>query len=240
MPTECRRTGDRIPDPNRCDGFIVCSTGGRKEKMVCPKAPANSPLSRGHDRLRFNSQLMVCDWPGNVVCESDRKPTTTKKPVTIGTPKTKIDIPKKQKVCFESKGDKPGSFKVRSGESITQLKISHQRGRVTCDTTTDDTNSRFGCSKHFLGYVGIVVADKNRKIVFPRKKELNKWGFYKLKAPSGQFYTGNDKRVIINFDTPFKVGQQTELFLWYGEDFLNVEEAGNNGRVCTRVEVNYQ
>ena len=229
--------------------------------MLCPKAPANSPLSRGHDRLRFNPKYSVCDWPGNVDCDSNRKLITTKKtvtarpaPITVrpdltvtvrpSSGPTPVEIPRKQKVCFESKGDKPGTIRVLPGKFITQLKISHQRGRVTCDTLTKNTKSRFGCSKHFSGYIGIVVADSNRKLVFPpmEVQQLNKWGFYKWQKPNGDgVYDGMDKKLILDFETPYKVSQQTdELYLWYGEDFLNVEEAGNRGRVCTRVEITYQ
>lgn len=221
--------------------------------MLCPRAPRNSPLSRGHDRLRFNAKYSVCDWPGNVKCGYNHK-TTTKKPVTVRpSPVTEIqpsptpvEIPLKQKVCFESKSDKPGTIRVHPGKSISRLKITHQRGRITCDTLTRDTKSRFGCSTHFRDYIGIVIADSNRKLVFPPKsvKKLNKWGFYKWEKPKSVgdgLYDGMDKQLILDFDTPYKVGGRTgELYLWYGEDFLNVEEAGNRGRVCTRVEVSYQ
>lgn len=242
--------------------------------MLCPKTPKNSPLSRGHNRFKFNAQLKVCDWPANVQCENDNKQTklpkkqknskkrrnkqkrkksvkkskkTRKQPNTTPTPPTTPKdsndiILMKQRVCFQAKGDKPGRFKVRPGGHISRLTITHQRGRLSCDTNTRGTSSRFGCSIHFSGYLGIVVADSSRNLVFPPRevKRLNAWGFYRWMTPEGRMYTENDRQLVFNFVTPYKIGKGVdELFLWYGEDFLNVEEAGNRGRVCARVEVVY-
>eukprot|EP00111_Clytia_hemisphaerica_P006098 TCONS_00017670-protein len=251
----CKHPGDRLRDARRCDAFFVCETGGRKTRMLCPKAPVGSPLSKGEDRLRFNAAKKVCDWPGNVDCNGKTTPTkktrttkkvttTTKKPRPITTPKPVIDdIPKKQKVCFKAKGQSPGTFRVRPGH-ITSIKITHQRGRVTCDLNTRGTYSYFGCSKLFDGYLAMVIVDNKNKVIFPPRDivKVNKWGFYMWEDENGDYYKPTDKRLTFNFDKPVKVHRDAEEYtLWYGEDFLGLSEASDNdGEVCTRVEVHYK
>ncbi|XP_078347566.1 chondroitin proteoglycan-2-like [Oculina patagonica] len=45
------------PNPNDCEGFIMCDMAGNTHEMDCPEG------------LRFNPALLVCDWPHNVECE---------------------------------------------------------------------------------------------------------------------------------------------------------------------------
>lgn len=44
-------------NPDDCYGFIMCDMAGNTHEMACP------------GELKFNSALLVCDWPDNVECE---------------------------------------------------------------------------------------------------------------------------------------------------------------------------
>jgi hypothetical protein len=214
--------------------------------MLCPKAPVGTPLVGEETRLRFNAEIQVCDWPGNVECGGATKTTKkpTKKPKKTSPPvkKTKSLSVTRGRACIGAKGDKPGTFKVKPGR-IKQIKLQHLGGKLTCNKTFAGSDSFWGCSKHFSGYLGIVIADENNKVIFPPKSvvKINRWGFYMWEDPSGTYYTENSKSLIFNFKTPVEVDSKAKKYsIWYGEDFLNIEEGENAGKVCASVVVTYK
>lgn len=72
IPKECPKKDSvnatvNIAHETNCSLFYSCQNG-KKILLVCPK------LNKEGDRLFFNPELQVCDWPENVECENLPEP----------------------------------------------------------------------------------------------------------------------------------------------------------------------
>ncbi|XP_018337851.1 PREDICTED: uncharacterized protein LOC108745930 [Trachymyrmex septentrionalis] len=90
IPTECPETNPQnetvfIPHESDCTKFYSCHMGVKGKPLDCPFMDENG------NKLHFNPELQVCDWPWSAGCRTSSNSTTSSSiPTTIITPNTTI------------------------------------------------------------------------------------------------------------------------------------------------------
>jgi len=135
-----------------------------------------------------------------------------------------------QELCFEAKGRKPGTFKLPTGGFLQGVRLNHKSGGVTCATSAEMT--KFGCVDD-PGAIGILIADQDDKVVLPLEVRKHKWKF--------SFSSGNgpNSPIVSLYDdhSPTYFDKDTELKVWYSDDFYKTSTHDNSGKSCATVEV---
>lgn len=143
--------------------------------------------------------------------------------------------PLNQEVCFEAKGDRPGTFKLTKAGFLQGVRLTHKNGGVKCSHGGELTN--FGCNYQWVkGGVGVVITDIGKSVIFPLEhiKHLD-WTFF---HSSGN----HENSAVLSYyndhkPTYFEAG--TEFKVWYAEDLHNKSEGDNSGKSCSTVSVLY-
>lgn len=148
--------------------------------------------------------------------------------------------PLNQEVCFEAKGKKPGIFKINDEGFLQGIQLTHMSGGVSCNNRHKIHISKFGCYSpwdNLKGKIGILITDKNGQVMFPLEMKRRHDTFV---------YSGGNtanSTIVTFYDdlTPIYVEADTELKLWYGEDFRSrtVNDGfvrDNAGKSCVKVK----
>merc|ERR1712136_203931 len=132
-------------------------------------------------------------------------------------------------VCFAAKDDKPGMFRLNQNGAVYALKLVYRSGYVGCSHM--GTASHWGCNNsESQKSVGVLVTDDKNEIIFP-KTEINSGGFYRIPG-----YTLNSTFVAFtDLSSPMYGSKGQELYLWYGEDYMDLTEEDNVGTTCADV-----
>merc|ERR1712142_1265065 len=59
----CQPGDHLLPDPDDCDSYYACTSGGEAVAMDCPEG------------LYFDPRILACNWPDNVDCVDDSPET---------------------------------------------------------------------------------------------------------------------------------------------------------------------
>jgi len=141
-------------------------------------------------------------------------------------------------ICFLTKGDKPGFFKLKQGGELVAMKLQHKSGVVSCIGTT--LNSNFGCNnraKTWYSYrhIGTFVTDDVRNVIFPAMTKIDR-GFATLPG-----YNAHSKFLVFtNYATPMLARRGQDVKIWYGEDLFDIFEGDNQGRTCVDVYAKFR
>lgn len=141
-------------------------------------------------------------------------------------------------ICFLTKGDQPGFFKLKQGGELVAMKLQHKSGVVSCLAT--HFNSNFGCNnrgKTWYSYrhISTFVTDDARNVIFPAMTKIDR-GFTQLPG-----YNANSKFLVFtNYATPMFARRGQDLKIWYGEDLFDSFEGDNQGRTCVDVYAKFR
>ena len=135
----------------------------------------------------------------------------------------------KSPVCFGAKENSFGRFTYDRNIFVSSLMLVHRSGTVTCYNIHKNNYSYWGCRANSTD-LRVILTDDENKILVP-SAPLHKWGGYALPG-----FTSSSSAIV--FCTPKKpqcVFANSELRLWYGEDFLDYSEGDNGGTTCADV-----
>ena len=135
----------------------------------------------------------------------------------------------KSPVCFGARGNSFGKFTYDRNIFVSSFMLVHSTGTVTCNKCLPRC-SYWGCTADTKGLSVIltVLADQQEKILAPAAWKVSPQGGHGLED-----YTFSSS--ILLFCVPKKphcIFANSELRLWYGEDFMNSTESDNAGRTC--------
>ncbi len=138
----------------------------------------------------------------------------------------------KSPVCFGARGDQYGKFTTFNRNIfVSQFMLVHRTGTVTCNKNSKGAYSYWGCIPH-TARLEVILTDQKNKILAPDASKVHsKFGRYTLAG-----YTSSSSALV--FCAPKKphcVFANSELRLWYGEDFRGYAESDNAGKTCADI-----
>ena len=138
----------------------------------------------------------------------------------------------KSPVCFGASGNSFGKFIYDRNIMVSSFMLVHRSGSVTCNKLLP-RYSYWGCTAHTkaLAVILTVLGDQQEKILAPAASKVNPQGSYVLEG-----YTSSSSILVFCASKkPHCIFANSELRLWYGEDFKNSTESDNAGRTCADV-----
>ena len=108
--------------------------------------------------------------------------------------------------------------------------LVHRSGKVTCDKSDKSHYSYWGCLPNHEGLI-VLLTDQNNKILVPEASTVSKGGWYNLAGYS----SSSSVLVFCAKNKPHVVFANSELRLWYGEDWVDGTESDNGGKSCADV-----
>ena len=137
-----------------------------------------------------------------------------------------------QNVCYETMGDKYGTFKIKQDCQLEAMRLSHVSGKLRC--LVGDTFSRWGCrvpfDKNCPNCLATILVNSTDKKRFLPDGPLSKYGDYGLAG-----FNEDDDVMIFKKKVNLTAGQEFQI--WYSEDFVNGREDNNFGIHCVDVDV---
>ena len=133
----------------------------------------------------------------------------------------------KSPVCFVAKGDDFSRFSYPKNILVSSFMLVHRSGTVTCDKKH---YSYWGCAPD-VNVFSVLLTDQNNKILAPEASTVSRGGWYKLAG-----YTSSSS--VLAFcakNKPLALFANSELRLWYGEDYVDGTESDNGGKSCADV-----
>ena len=136
----------------------------------------------------------------------------------------------KSPVCFGANGNSFGKFTYDRNIFVSSFMFVHRTGTVTCNKSQ---YSYWGCAPDVksIAVILTVLADKQEKILAPAAAKVSSEGWYSLEG-----YTSSSS--VLVFCVPKKphcIFANSELRVWYGEDFRGHTESDNGGETCADV-----
>eukprot|EP00794_Sanderia_malayensis_P000260 gene260-881_t len=142
-------------------------------------------------------------------------------------------------VCFFSRYDAPGSFGSIYDGFIGSIKLVHIYGSVTCDTVHKNYRSYWGCNRDPQNPLSVFITDSERRVLFNRTGS-DPAGNVRTVFYSSKTFSGSAKELVFNrMDDPLYVNENSKMFIWYGEDMMNIEEYNNHGQTCVDVYAHF-
>lgn len=143
-------------------------------------------------------------------------------------------------VCFGSKNDSYGSFKIVVPGRIITFKLTYLNGSVSCFKDLPRYKSRWGCKAPILNNhtMGTLITDSGKRRILP-KTEYLKGGsscladiYYNL-----PWATPDSLELIFdNWSFPLAVTVNQEFQVWFAEDLIKCGEQDNGvEKTCARV-----
>ena len=136
----------------------------------------------------------------------------------------------KSPVCFGAKGNSFGKFTYDRNVFVSSFMLVHRSGKVSCDKRDPEYFSYWGCLANSTD-IRVVITDEKNKMLAPSETSLHKYGGYTLEG----FTSSSSAIVFCAPKKPHCVFANSELRLWYGEDFLDSTEGDNVGTTCADV-----
>ena len=133
----------------------------------------------------------------------------------------------KSPVCFGAKGNQYGRFSYHRNIFVSSFMLVHRSGKVSCNKRA---YSYWGCQPNHEGLI-VLLTDQNNKILAPEASTVSKGGWYNLAGYS----SSSSVLVFCAKNKPHVVFANSELRLWYGEDWVDGTESDNGGKSCADV-----
>ena len=133
----------------------------------------------------------------------------------------------KSPVCFGARGNQFGRFSYQQNIFVSSFMLVHRSGKVTCNKRQ---YSSWGCAPNNENLI-VLLTDQNNKILAPEASTVSRGGWYKLAG-----YTSSSS--VLAFcakNKPLALFANSELRLWYGEDYVDGTESDNGGKSCADV-----
>ena len=140
-------------------------------------------------------------------------------------------------VCFGSRDDQYGAFKMTKTGNVTGMKLAHRNGSIKCNKYT-------GASYWSCTYLDLyakntfmtIITTADRKALLPKEEELlmqgcNNTYFYVLEG----IKQGSTELVLCSHSSPLRLLKNQQLQIWYGQDWVNCSESNNSGTTCVDV-----
>lgn len=141
-------------------------------------------------------------------------------------------------VCFGSRHNSYGSFKVSTPGSLITFKLTYLYGHVTCHDPKPDVKAKWGCNWPGLSHtMGTYITDSSRVRLLPKNEYLKGGGgclrnYYKLPWANPD----SPELIFDNFTTPLHVTADQEFLVWFCEDFGDCSEQDNGlEKTCAEV-----
>jgi len=141
-------------------------------------------------------------------------------------------------VCFGSKDDSYGSFKIRVPGKILTFKLAYLNGSLSC--TKDMLSSKWGCRVSFLKnhHMGTHITDSSKRRILPKAEHL----IGRPDCLSDIYYNlpwatlDSPELIFDNFIIPLPVIENQEFQVWFGEDLIKCGHSDNGlEKTCARV-----
>lgn len=137
----------------------------------------------------------------------------------------------KQGVCFGTKANQFGTFKIPNQGVLAGVKMQHVGGSgVTCGPVN---RTFWGCDfatdYDSKDNVAVAITDDQNNILYPNWKFHIKHGYYNMSG-----YNAYSPTVIFN-STNHTVYKEQELRLHYAETLFSANPSGNMGESCADV-----
>ena len=146
-------------------------------------------------------------------------------------------------VCFGARGDQYGAFHITKTGNVKAMELVHRSGSIKCNRVTSAsywscTNLNFYANNTFM----TIITNANKKALMPTEKDLKMFNFEKHSCKQKKhFYVlegikqGSSELVLSSHSSPLRLLKNQELQIWYGQDWANCSERGNNGTTCVDV-----
>lgn len=161
----------------------------------------------------------------------------------------------RDRVCFYTKGNKPGKFNINKEGFVAAFKLVHVGGKVSCESANCHSthpgtsfDSKWGCSAShpYVGStpLGTFITTASKQILFPREKFIRDKSMPMWYALPG-FGPDSPFLVFHDFANPEFFHQGQELQLWFGKDLKEEKNTGdsndsdNSDPTCVEVYVWY-
>ena len=146
-------------------------------------------------------------------------------------------------VCFGARGDQYGAFNMTKTGNVTAMKLVHRSGSIKCNRVA--SASYWSCTKlnrYANNTFMTIITNANKKALMPTEEDLKMFNF--RDHPCNQkkhFYVlegikqGSSELVLSSHSSPLRLLKNQELQIWYGQDWVDCSELGNNGTTCVDV-----
>ena len=144
-----------------------------------------------------------------------------------------------ENVCYKTKNNGFGVINLKQEGQITEIKLEHVSGNLTCNISASNRANLWGCNygtKPVKAKVLTVITDADNEVVFPANNDVSKAftvpGFDALMSHI---------LVFTNYAHPNYFEERQELRVWYIEDLFNFRSESNNGGIhCVNVYATIQ
>lgn len=144
-------------------------------------------------------------------------------------------------VCFGSKDDSYGAFRVLVPGRIITFKLTYLNGSMSCSKNKASLKSNWGCRySKLLGntLMGTQVTSSNKTRLLPKAEHLKgEAGCLQLSYYHLPWATIDSSELVFdNLSSPLAVTANEEFQVWFGEDLLNCADDDNGPeKTCARV-----
>lgn len=142
-------------------------------------------------------------------------------------------------VCFGSKDDSYGAFRVLVPGRIITFKLTYLKGSVNCLNDVPRFTSIWGCGIASFGdtTMGTYITYSNKTRLLPKAQYLKReegclQSYYYLPWAT----IDSSELVFDNLSSPLAVTGNEEFQVWFGEDLFNCGDHDNGAeKTCARV-----
>ena len=148
-------------------------------------------------------------------------------------------------VCFGARDNQYGAFNITKSGLLKTMKLVHKSGSINCNP--NDPASYWGCTyePHYgNNSLMTIITNAKKEAILPPAGDLKahykgdcntKKHFYSL---NGTSHT-SPELVFGHLTNKVSVSRNQELQIWYGQDWIDCSQGGNNGTTCVDVYVWY-
>ena len=140
-------------------------------------------------------------------------------------------------VCFGARDDQYGAFNVTKTGLVKAMKLVHRYGSIKCHPQHPPTfwscsNVKFYANNTFMA----IITNANREALLPSLENLKRTScskdhYYVLEG----VHQGSPELILGNLSKPLSLLKDQQLQIWYGQDWINCNENGNNGASCVDI-----
>ena len=139
-------------------------------------------------------------------------------------------------VCYGSRGDKPGAFKLKQEGFLTGIKLEHVSGNVSCLIPKSKYWSHWGCNGadyYNPKSLNTIITDDTNLRVYPNPQTWLNTGSLWYRLPG---YQGRSSTLVFSgFCSPMYARYHQDMKVWYGEDLTNNDGDNDYASHCVNV-----